>query len=348
MKHFKLNWKEILIVLLCAAFIVLPFIATRMSPVRRPILNSSLSWRFGYQLSKMRTHLRTQSEEETENLETVLRRAAMPDKTVIITTLNQAWAAQNSMIDLFLESFQIGEETSKFLDHLVIAALDQKAYIRCISIHVHCYSLKTDGVDFSGEKFFMTADYLKMMWRRIDFLIEVLEEGYNFWFTDADIMWFRDPIPHVSTEADFQIACDHFTGRPRSLKNRPNGGFSFARSNNRTIEFYKYWYMSRVNYPNKHDQDVLNSIKRDVALIEIGVRIRFLDTAYFAGFCEGGKDMEKVCTMHANCCVGLTSKLHDLRRVLSDWKKYKSMTPQEKMVQMITWSVPRECSLKLQ
>lgn len=29
----------------------------------------------------------------------------------------------------------------------------------------------------------MTADYLKMMWRRIDFLRSVLEMGYNFVFT---------------------------------------------------------------------------------------------------------------------------------------------------------------------
>jgi hypothetical protein len=43
--------------------------------------------------------------------------------------------------------------------------------------------LHTYGVDFSGEKGFMTQDYLKMMWRRIKFLRSVLEMGYNFIFS---------------------------------------------------------------------------------------------------------------------------------------------------------------------
>lgn len=107
----------------------------------------------------------------------------MPDRTVILTTLNEAWAARNSVIDLFLQSFRIGDGTRKLLDHLVIVALDQKAYSRCKVLHSHCFALSTEGVDFSQEAYFMTPDYLNMMWRRIDFLRYVLEMGYNFVFT---------------------------------------------------------------------------------------------------------------------------------------------------------------------
>eukprot|EP01018_Ginkgo_biloba_P036010 Gb_34748 [translate_table: standard] len=280
---------------------------------------------------------------EDAKLERILSKAAMPDKTVILTTLNRAWATPNSMIDLFLESFRIGDGISSFMDHLVIVALDQKAYDRCLSIHVHCFVLKTEGVDFSGEKFFMTDDYLKMMWRRISFLGTVLEMGYNFVFTDADIMWFRDPFQHFARDADFQIACDHFTGSPLNLDNRPNGGFNYVKSNNRTIEFYKYWYMSREVYPGNHDQDVLNIIKYDVAITEMGLTMRFLDTAYFGGLCELSHDFNKVCTMHANCCYGLNNKLHDLRLVLEDWRHFQSMTVKEKRVQPFTWRAPRHC-----
>ena len=58
--------------------------------------------------------LTMQSSEDVE-LEKILRKASMPDNTVIITTLNRAWATPNSMIDLFLESFRIGERISRFL-----------------------------------------------------------------------------------------------------------------------------------------------------------------------------------------------------------------------------------------
>ena len=107
----------------------------------------------------------------------------MEDKTVILTTLNAAWTAPNSIFDLFLESFKIGNGTQWLLNHVVVLALDQKAYSHCMEVHPHCYSVTTEGVDFSGEAHFMSQDYLKMMWRRIDFLHTVLKMGYNFIFT---------------------------------------------------------------------------------------------------------------------------------------------------------------------
>lgn len=112
-----------------------------------------------------------------------MNNAATEDKTVIITTLNEAWAMPNSIIDLFLESFRIGHHTRRLLNNLVIVALDDKAFRRCLSLHRHCYALSTEGIDFSKEAYFMTPDYLKMMWKRIDFLRSVLEMGYNFIFT---------------------------------------------------------------------------------------------------------------------------------------------------------------------
>lgn len=107
----------------------------------------------------------------------------MEGRTVILTTLNEAWAAPNSIIDLFLGSFRIGEHTRRLLNHLVIVALDEKAYLRCKEVHSHCFALVTEGIDFHKEAYFMTPAYLKMMWRRIDFLRSVLEMGYNFVFT---------------------------------------------------------------------------------------------------------------------------------------------------------------------
>lgn len=116
-------------------------------------------------------------------LENILNEAAMKDRTVILTTLNEAWAAPNSVIDLFLESFRIGYRTRRLLNHLVIIALDQKAFMRCQKIHTYCYLLDSEDTDFHEEAYFMTPRYLKMMWRRIDFLRSVLEMGYNFVFT---------------------------------------------------------------------------------------------------------------------------------------------------------------------
>lgn len=122
---------------------------------------------------------------EREELLRILKEAAIDNDTVILTTLNEAWAAPGSVIDLFLNNFRFGEGTERLLNHIVIIALDQKAFSRCLVLHKHCFSLVTEGVDFHQEAYFMTDAYLKMMWRRIDFLRSVLEIGFNFVFTGS-------------------------------------------------------------------------------------------------------------------------------------------------------------------
>lgn len=118
------------------------------------------------------------------DLKSILKRAATSnDNTVIITTLNDAWAEPNSVFDLFLESFRTGNQTQRLLNHLVVVAWDQKAYVRCLKLHPHCYNLSTDGMDFSEEAYYMAPDYLNMMWRRTNFLRRVVDLGYNFLFT---------------------------------------------------------------------------------------------------------------------------------------------------------------------
>lgn len=132
----------------------------------------------------------------------VLENASTENRTVIVTTLNQAWAEPNSLFDLFLESFRIGHGTLKLLQHVVVVCLDPEAFDRCAQLHPHCYYLETSGTDFSGEKRFATPDYLKMMWRRIELLTQVLEMGFNFIFT---VLIFINPMSNLCSLKIFWI-----------------------------------------------------------------------------------------------------------------------------------------------
>ncbi|CAN0902225.1 Uncharacterized protein At4g15970 [Linum grandiflorum] len=161
---------------------------------------------------------------------------------------------------------------------------------------------------------------------------------------DADIMWLRNPFPHFHKSADFQIACDRYSAKsPTDRRNNPNGGFTFVRSNVRTLQFYRFWYYSRQNYPKLHDQDVLNKIKFHPFINSIGLQMRFLDTARFGGFCEPAKDLNVACTMHANCCVGLKHKIHDLNVVLQDWKHFLALPRDSGASRSFTWRAPQRC-----
>ncbi|KAM1026673.1 hypothetical protein ACFX13_040277 [Malus domestica] len=282
-------------------------------------------------------------QEDMDPLDKVLKNACMKNKTVIITTLNDAWAEPNSIFDLFLESFNIGSNTKWLLKHLLVICVDQKAYARCLASHPHCYLLYTQGTNFTGEVFYLTPNYLRMMWRRTQILSSILDKGYNFIFTDTDIMWLRDPFPQFYPDADFQIATDQFLADSYSFDNPPNCGFVNVKSNDRTIGFYKFWYLSKYTYPDTNEQEVLNRIKFDPFIAKIGLKVRFLDTKYFGGFCEPSKDFNQVCTMHANCCVGLENKVNDLKALLQVWKNYMSSPRNATGTSQALWTVPQKC-----
>lgn len=290
-------------------------------------------------------------------LEDVLAQASMANKTVIITALNEAWAANDSMIDIFLKSFRVGENIEHLVQHLVIVCVDKKAYERCVQLHPHCFQMKTDGVDFEAEKRFMTEDFLKMMWRRIEFLGEVLQLGFSFIFTDGDILWFRDPFTLLSNDdaIDVQISSDRALEHPiQTYAQSPNSGFLYVRSNNRTIAMYKYWYEARLRYPGSNDQMVVTGIfKEGDFRSQVGVKVQYFDPVYFSGFCTVSRDMNKVVTMHSNCCIGLKSKLYDLHLALEDWKSYRNASQAENkgnitdLPREAHWRAPLKCVASL-
>ncbi|KAG5378443.1 hypothetical protein IGI04_026285 [Brassica rapa subsp. trilocularis] len=141
---------------------------------------------------------------------------------------------------------------------------------------------------------------------------------------DMDTVWLRDPFPRLIPDVDFQIACDRFNGNSSDTRNYADGGFKFVVANHRTIEFYNYWYESRLRYPGNNEQDVINKIKGNKYLNKIGLKMRFLDTTHVGNFCQRNWDITKVCVMHGNCCIGQDNKIKDLRQVLDDWTAYFS------------------------
>ncbi|KAF8028557.1 hypothetical protein BT93_E1246 [Corymbia citriodora subsp. variegata] len=264
-----------------------------------------------------------------DGLGSALARAATPDKTLIIAVVNRAYAEQGvdsdkTMLGLFLESFWLGEGTRGLLDHVLVVAVDEVAYQRCLFQRLHCYRLETEGVDFRGEVVYMSEGFVKMMWARTLFLTEVLRRGYSFVFTDTDIMWLRNPFMRLSRNQsiDLQISTDLFNSELRP-ENLINTGFYFVRSNNKTVALFEMWYARKDNATGKKEQDVLQELARDGVFRELGLNVRFLNTRYFSGFCKDSKDIGAVCTVHANCCRSIGAKVFDLTAVLQDWKRFR-------------------------
>ncbi|XP_039008782.1 uncharacterized protein At1g28695-like [Hibiscus syriacus] len=266
-----------------------------------------------------------------DELELALEGASMQNRTVIIAVVNRAYVeqtvdAETTMLDLFLESFWLGEDTRPLLDHLLLVTVDQTAHDRCVFKRLHCYRLVTEGVDFGEEKVYMSGDFIKMMWRRTLFLLDVLKRGYNFIFTDTDVMWLRNPFAKLSLNGteDLQISVDKFSSDPRPDRNLINTGFYLIKSNNKTIALFSRWYSLKDKFTRSKEQDVLLDLMRHGIVTEFHLRVRFLETRYFSGFCEDSRDVSAVATVHANCCRHINAKVRDLTAVLRDWKRFKA------------------------
>ncbi|KAI4986661.1 hypothetical protein ZWY2020_019291 [Hordeum vulgare] len=279
---------------------------------------------------------------EFRGLAAAVARAATDDRTVIITCVNQAWAAPGSLLDLFLESFRIGDGTARLLPHVLVVAMDPGAHARCLAVHRHCYHYTIPGlnIDFAAHKYFLSKDYLELVWSKLKLQRRILELGYGFLFTDVDILWLRDPFKHVTAYADMTVSSDVYFGDPDNLGNFPNTGFFHVKPNARTIAMTKLWHGARGKYPGANEQPVFNMMKKRM-VAELGLRVQYMNPAYVGGFCSYGKDLRKIVTMHANCCVGIENKIKDLKNVLGDWRNYTRMPPWER--HRAKWTVPGAC-----
>ncbi|KAL0316970.1 UNVERIFIED_CONTAM: hypothetical protein Sangu_2111300 [Sesamum angustifolium] len=281
-----------------------------------------------------------------DELDQALGAASTSDRTVIIAVANKAYVdgGKPTMLDLFLEGFRAGEGTEGLINHLLIVAVDRTSYDRCRFLGLHCYKLETDGVDFVGEKVYMSEDFIKMMWRRTLFLRDVIYRGYNFIFTDIDVLWLRDPFPYLTTKQplDLQISTDKFRGNPSSESHRINTGFYMIRSNNKTRALFHAWYANKDNSTGLKEQDVLENLMHQGFFRELDLKVKFLDTLYFSGFCQDSRNVTLVATVHANCCRGMAAKLADLTMVARNWKTYKRLASVN-TTSAFRWSLHRAC-----
>ncbi|XP_047323788.1 uncharacterized protein At1g28695-like [Impatiens glandulifera] len=285
-----------------------------------------------------------------DELDEVLAGVSDINKTVIITVVNKAYAeGDKPMLDLFLDGFWLGNDTQDLINHLLVVALDKTSFERCRFLRLRCYKLETDGVDFAGEELYMSEDFIKMMWRRTSFLGDVLRRGYNFVFTDTDIVWLRNPFPElikmgdIDDEPDFQISTDRFNGDEWSKTQDVNTGFFMVRSNNKTVALLETWYGKRNTSQGMKEQDVLQAMIREgIIFNHLGLKTRFLNTLFFSGFCQDSKDVQNVITVHANCCRTISAKLADLTAVLHRWKAFKSSKDQLDF----HWSVPHSACVE--
>ncbi|KAG2602976.1 uncharacterized protein At1g28695-like [Panicum virgatum] len=282
-------------------------------------------------------------EVEFAGLAELLTKVATEDRTVIMTSVTEVWTRPNSLLDVFLGGFRDGEGIAHLVSHVLIVTVDAGSFRGCKAVHPHCYLLEVKSMDMNMAKTFGTREYVEMIWLKLSIQQRVLELGYNFLFTDADILWLRNPFQHISVYADMSCSLDNSKMAPALLDCENNVGFYYMKSTNRSIAMIKYWRAARARFDgNPIEQVVFNTIKHEL-ISDLGARIQPLQTEYISGFCDFQERLDKVCTVHANCCMRLDNKVNDLRNVAADWKNYTSLTPEVRKKAGIKVTPPSKC-----
>ncbi|KAJ1286851.1 hypothetical protein BS78_03G383800 [Paspalum vaginatum] len=279
-------------------------------------------------------------EAEFPGLAELLPRVATEDRTVIFSSVTELWTRPNSLLGIFLDGFRNGEDTAQLLEHLLVVAVDAGGFDGCKAVHPHCYLLEVKNMDMSNARSFGSREYMELVWLKLSFQQRILELGYNFLYTDTDILWLRNPFRHISVYADMSCSLDNSRDKPVLLDNEINCGFYYMKSTRRSVEVVRRWVAGRARFPGENEQVVLSKMKREL-MGEVGARIEALGDV--SGFCDFQRHLDRVCTVHANCCMGLENKVRDLSNVAADWKNYTSLTPEQRDKGGVKVTPPRSC-----
>ncbi|XP_039067057.1 uncharacterized protein At4g15970-like [Hibiscus syriacus] len=270
-------------------------------------------------------------------LRAALMKASMPDRTVILTVVNGTWAKPGSILDVFLESFQVGVGTEHLLNHLLVIAEDSRSFENCKSKHPHCFELENSTKKLA-EKPPGTQGSLMFSQTRLMLLTRVIEFGYNVVFTNADVMWLRNPLSKLVANFDLSIGCGLYPIDAKTFGIEGDGGFFHLKANARTIEFIRICNMNRVLYPDSEHQSLCKISEKQEYVGLIGVEENF------GSLCLPC-DLNQKLTVQANCCDDIDSKIHDMKLVLNDWRNFVHLSSNNVSSNRssVSWRAPVKC-----
>ncbi|CAK8541106.1 unnamed protein product [Lathyrus sativus] len=308
---------------------------------------------FFLQYHNLGTVITTQTKYDSEKQELiqVLKKATMKDRTVIITMVDESHARPGSMLEVFLQSFEYGRGTRRFLSHLVIVTMDEQAFQYCRLLHPYCIHPSTFQPYFSTKRRSVTTvttpDHSVLSsWRRNHVLMQVIELGYNIIFTETDVLWLKSPLVNFHPELELSISCNFVSDGGRAYFVQ-EGGIFFMKANSVTPEFLKHWKLTKVLYPDSNlEESMCATLDIHEDLVEhYDFRVHRIDTNHFGGFCQPYNDMlEDAYTIHANCCDDLQNKVHDLRIVLDDWLRFRNRVSKNNATEKTALRWPQKCT----
>ncbi|XP_022109324.1 UDP-D-xylose:L-fucose alpha-1,3-D-xylosyltransferase MGP4-like isoform X2 [Acanthaster planci] len=169
-----------------------------------------------------------------------------------------------------------------------IIAEDQKCY-RYLSkrakadpaVHV----VLTNSGESTSKEILRTQrrQYYALFNKRQKYVLELLEQGYEVLFSDADTFWFRDPFPYFKGDFDLSMIDSRSPYPLRTDKSNHCAGFVYFKPTNVSLQFVKAWIKAMADNEKSGklvaDQGVMNFLLNTDQPVH--VNIQPLDTNIF-------------------------------------------------------------------
>uniref|UniRef100_A0A7S1T5L1 Nucleotide-diphospho-sugar transferase domain-containing protein n=1 Tax=Compsopogon caeruleus TaxID=31354 RepID=A0A7S1T5L1_9RHOD len=180
-------------------------------------------------------------------LDSIIERIA-ENNTIILSALNFGY--RNIMMNWICNMRHLN------IRNYVIAALDpdlyRYAYTRGLATYYETTIFQGLNSSLLADATYGSDSFKQLTKMKSRVVLRILKLGVNVIWTDCDIIWFKNPIPHMqSHQADLIIQTNAPDNEPMNGKRRINSGFYLARSNGPTIQAFediiKYASRSRMS-----------------------------------------------------------------------------------------------------
>ncbi|XP_038066820.1 UDP-D-xylose:L-fucose alpha-1,3-D-xylosyltransferase 3-like [Patiria miniata] len=135
--------------------------------------------------------------------------------------------------------------------------------------------LKSAEGEASSDKLLVfSPEYNRLVNRRQKYILSLLQQGFEIFFTDVDTFWFQDPFSYFQGDFDMSLV-DERSPYPTRLQTLSNycAGVAYFKPTDKTIKFVKKWVEILANPKNKkHDQRVMNDLLHTNQPVRIDVR----------------------------------------------------------------------------
>ena len=198
------------------------------------------------------------------------------------------------------------------LPYTVIIAEDETVYKPLLNIS-GVKIVQADTNSSSGKLDFRTPEYNKLVGKRPQHILNLLHQGYDVLYSDADTVWLQNPFPYFNgDEYDIFVQMDD--------QHVYCTGFIYYRSNNKTMELMvkMITYLMGEAYGKENDQKVFNAIQgtmKDLKLKSLNTSLFLSGENYFKEEWRREHPEAKPVMLHNNFVVGHDKKVNRFKQL---------------------------------